>query len=121
MAVDLKFGIIEVYWHPKTLNRLIRFFRYMKLETLVVEQEKEKFFHELKKNSMRKADQNSAMGEESVRSKKKGEIDISEDVPDNCVSHPEKFMQVCMKLERLDITLIHPINFTYPIATMSLQ
>jgi hypothetical protein len=35
--------------------------------------------------------------------------------------HPEKFMQVCMNLERLDITLIHPINFTYPIATMSLQ
>ena len=123
MAVDLKFGIIEVYWHPKTLNRLIRFFRYMKLEGLVVEQEKEKFFHELKKNSMRsyKADPNSAMGEEAVTSKKKGEMENLEDVPDNCVSHPEKFMQVSMKLERLDITLIHPINFTYPIATMSLQ
>ena len=52
--------------------------------------------------------------------KKKEEMDNLEDVPDNCVSHPEKFMQVCMKLERLDITLIHPINFTYPIATMSL-
>ena len=53
MAVDLRFGIIEVYWHPKTLNRLIRFFRYMKLESLVVEQEKQKFLHDLKKNSMR--------------------------------------------------------------------
>jgi hypothetical protein len=92
----------------------------MKLEGIVVEQEKEKFFHELKKNSMRKPDQKSAEGEEAVKSKKKEEMDNLEDVPDNCVSHPEKFMQVCMKLERLDITLIHPINFTYPIATMSL-
>ena len=40
MDVDLKFGIILVNWHPKTINRLIRFFRYMKLESQVIEQEK---------------------------------------------------------------------------------
>ena len=51
MQVDLKFGIILVNWHPKTLNRLIRFFRYMKLESQVIEQEKEKFFYDIKRVS----------------------------------------------------------------------
>ncbi len=33
MDVNLMFGIIIVKWHPKTMNRLIRFFRYNKLES----------------------------------------------------------------------------------------
>jgi hypothetical protein len=49
MQVDLKFGVILVNWHPKTLNRLIRFFRYMKLERQIVEQEREKFFYDFKR------------------------------------------------------------------------
>jgi hypothetical protein len=39
---------------------------------------------------------------------------------DNCITHPEKYMRVNCELQKLVITLIHPINYTYPISTLVL-
>ena len=36
MNVELALGEVQVNWHPKSMNRLLRFFRYIKLESYVV-------------------------------------------------------------------------------------
>ena len=40
MDVDLKLGTINVNWHPKSINRLLKFFRFIKLEQDVIEDER---------------------------------------------------------------------------------
>lgn len=31
LIVDMIFGQLEINWHPKSINRIMRFFRYYKL------------------------------------------------------------------------------------------
>ncbi len=40
MNVELYLGMLHVNWHPISINRLLRFFRYIKLKHDVIEQEK---------------------------------------------------------------------------------
>lgn len=47
MDVGLVFGNVKVDWHPKSMNRLIRFFRFIKLERDVVEQETAKYLKDI--------------------------------------------------------------------------
>lgn len=42
MDVNIEFGSLRVNWHPKSINRILRFFRYFKLVSEVEIQERVK-------------------------------------------------------------------------------
>ena len=41
MVVFIDIGHLTVNWHPVTINRVLKFFRYYKLISLVIQEEKE--------------------------------------------------------------------------------
>lgn len=108
MAVDIALGCVQVNWHPKSLNRLLRFFRYFKPESLVIKQEKEKLLSDKRKEII-------IQDRENEPWRRRSSLKV-----ENCETNPVKFMTVKVKLLMLNITLIHPINHTYPISTMKL-
>ncbi|CDW90143.1 vacuolar protein sorting-associated protein vps13 [Stylonychia lemnae] len=111
MYVDLLFGQLEVNWHPKSINRIIRFFRYMKLPEIVIQEEQEKLQHKQIYYGDSKNDNGISPG-----------LRMNSDLKfmQNCQNIPNILMKVKAKLDLLKIVLIHPINQTYPIATISL-
>jgi hypothetical protein len=41
MTIDLDFGELTINWHPKTLNSTIRFLRYNKLQSQIIQQQQD--------------------------------------------------------------------------------
>lgn len=101
MDVKIEFGSLNVNWHPKSINKILRFFRYFKLVSDVEEQEK------------RKRD---CQEELKVVTPGQGHVHVR----GSCLTNPMKGMQVNAKMRMLSVTLVHPVNHTYPIATISL-
>eukprot|EP00347_Sterkiella_histriomuscorum_P000566 403375355 len=109
MTVDLVFGQLSVFWHPKSINRLLRFFRYHKLPAVFLQEEQDKIL--LKQNMY--SDQNQ---DTPVCHRMGSEIRQVQ----NCFTFPNTLVKVNCRLDNLKIVLIHPINETYPISSLML-